>query len=95
MMRTKLFLVLLFAASLCAKPRWSLIEVGDKDELGEKGSPAQNQNDHKVELEDKGTIAKDDGETKWTGKANRNNKDKNDYQSASDWNNFLWYSWPG
>ena len=93
MMRTKLFLVLLFAACLCAKPRWSLIELGDKD--GEKGSPAQNQNDHKVELEDKGTIAKDDGETKWTGKANGNNKDKNDYQSASDWNKFLWNSWPG
>ena len=93
MMRTKLFLVLLFAACLCAKPRWSLIELGDKD--GEKGSPAQNQNDHKVEPKDEGTMAKDDGETKWMGKANGNNKDKNDYQSASDWNNFLWNSWPG
>ena len=93
MMRTKLFIVMLFAACLCAKPRWSLIELGDKD--GEKGSPAQNQNDHKVELEDKGTIAKNDGETKWMGKANGNNKDKNDYQSASDWNKFLWNSWPG
>ena len=95
MMRTKLFFLLLFAACFCAKPRWSLIEVEDKGEFEENGSPAQNQNDHKVELEDKGNIAKNDGEMKWMGKANGNNKDKNDYQSASDWNNFLWNSWPG
>ena len=94
-MAMKFLLIALLFASFSAKPKWSLIEVEDKGEFEENGSPAQNQNDHKVELEDKGNIAKNDGEMKWMGKANGNNKDKNDYQSASDWNNFLWNSWPG